>query len=309
MRCVRPAARNCSVSCLGHAAGVAEQEAGEQRALDRWQVRRSGQHQPAQSVGEPVERCTGDARRRRLGGVRPRPLRASTASGRRSRRARCNQPRSTTDSPADRIRRCAGDVAGRRSRAPGARRRRARRPRRHVPAPACRSAPASGSSTRVTTMCASACSATADASGDTSRPCRARCITAAPSNATANATSSGRAPPRRARTPRARARRRRPPAPRRPATVPRASPARIPPIERDQDDDRRDRQCRRRGHAASHGDERCELGEALVADAAHAAQVVDRREPAATLPLGDDRLGVGGPDARELLELGLASRC
>ena len=58
VRCVSPAARNCSVSSSGRR-GVTEQEPGEQGTVDRLQVRRAGEHQPAQPVGDTVERRPG----------------------------------------------------------------------------------------------------------------------------------------------------------------------------------------------------------------------------------------------------------
>ena len=52
-----------------------------------------------------------------------------------------------------------------------------------------------------------------------------------------------------------------------------------------------------------------EVGEALFADAAHVAQLVDGPEAAAPVALGDDRLGERRPDAGQRLELRPASRC
>ena len=280
MRCVSPAARNCVGERLR--APRACRRAGSRRAA-RGRPAADGSTRPAptRATRWPDGRgARGRARRRRSRWRAPPPPRASTASARRSPPTRCTSPAAPSDSPAERIRRCAAmspDGAHQHRVA-----RRAPRPSNETTrtsTAACRSDPHRDRRRAWRPPSRRRGARIADASGETTSPCSARCITPAPSSATAMATTTVRNAGVRTKTASAstdadpcgqhHVRRRAGPA---------ASPTEDPADQRDQHDDRCDRQRRRRGHVGSDGDERRELGEALVADAAHAAQVVDRRE-------------------------------
>ena len=290
MRWVSPAARNCSVSSAAHHAcrragtrraahGRRAAGAPSPRAPDRagrWRVRARG----AVAGRRPAGRWRGTRRPR-----------ASTASAGRSPRARLNQPRSTTDSPADSSRRWPATSPEAVDAGRGADPRRVRRASRPARARARRSDRQSGSSTSVaTTLRVAVLRDRRRANGDATSPC-ARALHHRDAEQRHREGGDARcATPTHART----SPRSRPPTPATSGSTRGARrqglPREDPRDQRHQHDERRDRERGRRRHRRSDGDERRELGEALVADAAHAAEIVHRREPAPPLPFGDDRL-------------------
>ena len=141
MRCVRPAARNCSVSASGTPRVSPSEEPGEERAVDGREVLGAGEHQPARLVGDAVQRRrAGPAteRDRSRGTCRPR---ASSATASSNPSSGANQPRSVTR------------VSRRRGRADGRRHRPTRTTSTRRPPPSCqRVARRELASTRTSTL-------------------------------------------------------------------------------------------------------------------------------------------------------------
>ena len=226
MRCVSPAARNCSVSSGGTPrVSPSRKPASSARSTGcRWV--------------EPASTSRRNPLAERSSGARAGPTptisvacTSPTACFHRQRRSKpsrsVHQPRRTTDSPADKTRSCPAtspdaDTSTRRPPAV--------RPSNESTRTSTRvsNRPASGSSTSVATTRASACATIAAASGEAVSPWSARCMTAAPSSANASAATTHRPPTARTHTAMTHM-----PTPARSTPVaaagPAASPARIPP--------------------------------------------------------------------------------